>query len=173
MKYEKADVIITYHMILEACFDMSPINIISDDTDVLLIHCHHLHACTCGIPVDVKLTMELCSDSFSVIGVNDVIRKHAAIVGNVLAAHTLTLCDIVSSFAGIGKTTVMKKLQACCNNIDLGNPDSLLDDVVRSTIKFVATLYGHALDSSFETLRHTSLSKAMANKKLLPPKMCK
>ena len=160
-------------MILEACSGMSPINIISDDTAVLLILCHHLHACTGGIPVDVKLTMELCSDSLSVIDVNDVIRKHAAIVGNLLAAHALTLCDTVSSFEGIGKTTVMKKLQAYCNNIDLGYPDSLLDDVVRSTVKFVATLYGHALDSSFETLGHISLLKAMANKKMLPPKMCK
>ena len=98
---------------------------------------------------------------------------HAASVVNLLAAHTLTGCDTVSSFAGIGKTTVMKKLQAYSNNIDIGNPDSLLDDVVHSAAKFVATFYGHTLDSSFDTLRHTSFSKAIGNKKLLPPKLCK
>ena len=91
-------------------------------------------------------------------------KMHAAIVVNLLAAHALTGCDTVSSFAGLGKTTVMKKLQAYFNNVDLGNPDSLLDDVVRSVAKFIAPFYGHTLDSSFDTLRHTSFSKAIGNK---------
>ena len=126
-----------------------------------------------GILAGVKLTMESCSGSRSVTDVNAVIRKHAAIVGNLLAAHALTGCDMVSSFVGFGKTTMMMKLQAYCNNSDLGNSDSLLDDVVRSATKFVATLYRHTLDSSFDTLRHTSFSKAIGNKKMLPPKLFK
>ena len=117
--------------------------------------------------------MESCSGSRSIIDVNAVVQKHVGIVGNLLSAHALTGCDTVSSFARIGKTTVMNKLKVFCNYIDLGNPHSVLDDVVCSAGKFVATLYGHNIDSSFETLRHASFSKAIGNRKLLPPKLCK
>jgi len=42
--HEEADVIMVYHMIQEAAVGHSPISIVSDGMDVLLILVHHLHA---------------------------------------------------------------------------------------------------------------------------------
>ena len=44
--HEEPDVIMVYHMIQEATAGHSPISVVSDDTDVLLILVHHLHTHT-------------------------------------------------------------------------------------------------------------------------------
>ena len=42
--HEEADVIMAYHMVQEATAGHSPIRVVYDDTDVLLILVHHLHS---------------------------------------------------------------------------------------------------------------------------------
>jgi len=41
--HEEADVTMAHYMLIEAKNKYSPINVVSDDTDVLLILCHHLN----------------------------------------------------------------------------------------------------------------------------------
>ena len=56
--HEEADIIMVYHMIEESVGGHSPIRVVSDDTDVLLILAHHLQARTNNLPATVKVTME-------------------------------------------------------------------------------------------------------------------
>ena len=107
--HEEADVIMVHHMINEAVAGNSPIKVVCDDTDVLLILAHHLHTGTNNMPATVKLMMESCSRNRAVIDVNEVVKKHHKLMPNILATHALTGCDTVSCFAGIGKTTALKK----------------------------------------------------------------
>lgn len=65
MKQEDADVMIVYHMINEAAAGHSPIRIICDGTDVLLILAHHLQARTNDIPATVQVSIEECSGNQS------------------------------------------------------------------------------------------------------------
>jgi hypothetical protein len=73
--HEEADVIMVYHMINEAVAGHSPIKVVCDDTDVLLILAHHLYAHTNNVPDTVKVLMESCSRNRAVINVNEVVEE--------------------------------------------------------------------------------------------------
>ena len=53
--HEEADVIMAYHVVQEARAGHSPIRVISDDTDVLLILVNHLHAHVNSLPHSVQV----------------------------------------------------------------------------------------------------------------------
>ena len=74
--------------------------------------------------------------------INEVVKHHAAVYPNLLGAHALSGCDSVSSFVGIGKVTVLKKLMRFTDSLSLSDPSASLDQVIDSSVKFVATLYG-------------------------------
>ena len=95
-------------MLYEAVGGHPPVKIVSDNTDVLVILAHHLHAQTKGMPNDVQFFMESCNRNRAFINVNEVVKKHAKIMPNLLAGHTLSGYDSVSFFAGIGQATVLK-----------------------------------------------------------------
>lgn len=91
----EADVLMAYHLINEAVDGYSPIKVASDDTDVLVILAHHLYTGTNDMPPSVKLIMEPCSINRAVIDVNEVVKAHAKIMSNLMAAHAFTGCDSV------------------------------------------------------------------------------
>ncbi len=136
--HEEADVLMAYHMINEAVAGYSPIKVVSDDTDVLVILAHHLYAGTNDMPPNIKLIMESCSRNRAVIDVNEVVITHAKIMPNLMAAHSFTGCDSVSCFAGIGKATAVKKLQTYTDTLELGVASTSLDEVTASCLKYVS-----------------------------------
>ena len=129
-------------MINEAVAGHSPIKVVSDDTDVLVILAHHMYMHTNNMPDAIEVFMESCSGNHSVIDISKVMEKLTKVMPNILAAHALTGCDTVSSLAGIGKTAVLKKLETFKEILKLGEPSDSLDEVVDSCLKYVATLYG-------------------------------
>jgi len=54
--------------------------------------------------------MEGCSRNNAVIDVVEVVQQHDAIIPNLLGVHALSECNTVSSLAGIGKATILKRL---------------------------------------------------------------
>ena len=82
--HEEADVIMAYHMIQEATMGHSPISVVSDDTDVLLILVHHLHAHANSWSQSIQVMMEGCSRSHAIIDANKVAQQHDAIIPNLL-----------------------------------------------------------------------------------------
>ena len=69
---------------------------------------------------NMTVSNESCKSTHNVIRVNDVIRQHATMMANLLAAHALTGCDTVYSFSEIGKMTVFKKLEVFSDELKLG-----------------------------------------------------
>ena len=57
------------------------------------------------------------------------VAKHRTIVLHLLSAHALTGCDTVASYFGIGKTKVVKALEAGHRLSHLGNLMASLEDV--------------------------------------------
>ena len=72
-----------------------------------------------------------------------------------LAFHSITGCDSVSSFAGIGKKSALASLKKQLNNLDeledFGNEPalSLNDDAVVACIRFVCSLYDKSSNDEF------------------------
>jgi len=100
--HEEADVIMTYHMIQEATMGHSPISMVSDDMDVLLILVHHLHALANSWSQSIQVMMEGCSRSHAIIDVNKLVQHHDVIIPNLLGAHASSRCDTISFMAGKG-----------------------------------------------------------------------
>ena len=167
--HEEADIIMVHHMVKEAMSGHSPIQIVSDDTDVLLLLVHHLNIYLGSLPCTVRVFMESCSGNRAVIDVNEVVKKHKSIIPNLLAAHALTGCDSVSSLAGIGKAKMFNKLQKFTDSLDLGDPSSSPEDVISSCLKFVAMLYGQEPEMPLNTMRSTIFMKKIAGKRHSPP----
>ena len=84
----------------------------------------------------MTLSVESCSSTRNVISVNGVIRQHATIMANLLAAHALTGCDTVYSFSGIGKTTVLKKLEVFSDELKLGKMSIPFQEISESRLQF-------------------------------------
>jgi hypothetical protein len=116
--------------------------------------------------------MQSFSSGRSIIDVNKTIQQHAAIIPNLLAAHAITGCDTVSSISGIGKSTVLKKLKNFKEELQLGDANSSCDAILKSTCKFVTTLYGRNPDDDWSTLRATIFARKMAGKQHVVPKLC-
>ena len=74
--HEEADVIMAYHMVQEATARHSPIRVVSDDTDVLLILTHaHVNS----LPHSVQVTMAGCSGIHAIIDVNEIVQQHSTV----------------------------------------------------------------------------------------------
>jgi hypothetical protein len=171
LDHEEADVLMACHVINEASSGHTNIKVISDDTDVLIILAHHLHKQTHGLSNNVVLCMESCSAGHNVISVNGVISSHQNIMPNLLAAHALTGCDTVSSFSGIGKASVLKKLAKFNGHFKLGNLKATAEEVTESCLQFVCLLYGEESAINLNTVRANCFKKKIAGKRHLPPKL--
>jgi len=169
--HEEADVIMAYHMMQEAEAGHSPISVVSDDTDVFLILVHHLHAHVNSLPHNIQVTMEGCSRSHAIIDVNKIVQQHNAVIPNLLGVHALSGCDTVSSFAGIGKATVFKRLMTFTDNLRLGDQSASLDEVTESCLRFVATLYGKEQETSLNSMRANIFKRKIAGQRHIPPKL--
>ncbi len=169
--HEEADVIMAYHMVQEATTGHSPIRVVSDDTDVLLILVHHLHAHVNSLPHGVQVTMAGCSGTHAIIDVNEVVQRHSTVIPNLLGAHALSGCDTVSSLAGFGKATVFKKLAAFTDCLCFGDQLASLEEVTESCLRFVATLYGREQGTSLNSMCADIFKKTIAGKCHTPPKL--
>ena len=113
LSHEEADVLMVYHMIQETSNGHKTIKVVSDDTDMLLFLAHHQHAHTGNIyHLPFMFYWRLASKPHSYRHEYDVVKKPQKILPNSLTAHALTGCDTVSCLSGIGKTSVIKKLEA-------------------------------------------------------------
>ena len=139
---EEADVIIIHQLlcILDSTREgNNSVSVISDDTDVfiLLVHFYHERDLTCN------LTMEATSKERKSIDIQATAHRHKDIAGQLLAGHALSGCDTVAQLWGIGKTKVVKVLQAGRQLLELGNTTAALADVIQESTTFIAACYGH------------------------------
>ena len=96
--------------------------------------------------IDKKLTatliMEPTSQGRLSVSIGSTVAKYRNIAPHLLSAHALTGCDTVASYFGIGKTKVVKALEARHRLSHLGNAMASLEDVLCESATFVAACYG-------------------------------
>ena len=116
--HEEADVIIPQQMVYAISQGAKTIIVICDDTDVFvhLLHYYLLRKLTCCLLMEGTSAAER-----TVIDRAATMKKHAAIIPQLLAAHALSGCDTVARLSGLGKATVIKHLQKGTNLNNLVN----------------------------------------------------
>ena len=142
--HEEADIIMAYNMIDESVGGHSPIRIVSDDTDVLIIITHQLQARTNNVPATVKVTMEACSGRHTVIDIKVTVQHCSHTWPHILAAHAISLtgCDTNYSMTTIGNATVFKRLQTFNERLRLGEGEYLTYEVLTSCQRCTSSCYG-------------------------------
>ena len=137
--HEEADVIIPQQMVYAASQGAKTIIVICDDTDVfvLLFHYYLLRKLTCCLFMEGTSAVER-----TVIDIAATMKKHAAIIPQLLAAHALSGCDTVARLSGLGKAKVIKHLQKGHKLEQLGEPNAALPDLIAEASSFVAACYG-------------------------------
>ena len=131
--HEKADVIIPRQVVALADMGCKTINVICDDTDVLVLLAHYF----AEEGLSVSLIMESTSRSRSSIDIGATVAKHPGIVPQLIATHAVSGCDTVSCYHGIGKTKVVKALSAGIELNHLGNPKDSLHDAMKESTHFI------------------------------------
>ena len=91
--------------------------------------------------------MEPTSQGRSSANIGSTVAKHRSIAPQLLSAHALSGCDTVASCFGIGKTKVMKVLEAGNRLNHLGTPSANLEDVLCVSTAFVAAYYGQKCEA--------------------------
>ena len=130
---------------------ISPVTVISDDTDVLLLLVHHFQKNM----VDICHSSEKAGKTW---GIRDIVQK----IGPVLKQHLLFLhawlgCDTTSAVFDQGKTSLCKKIQASVLLQELANlvsdECSSENDVINAGHKIFSLMYGGSIDTSLTKLR--------------------
>ena len=136
--HEEADVIIPQQVGDAVLQGAKTILVFCDDTDVfvLLLHCYLLRKLTCCLMMEGTSATER-----TVIDLAATVKRHAAIISQLLAAHALSGCDTVARFSGLGKATVIKHLQKGHKLEQLGQLNAALPDVIAEASSFVAACY--------------------------------
>ena len=86
--------------------------------------------------------MEPTSQRHLSVNTGSTVAKHRSIAPHLPSAHALTGCDTVASYFSIGKTKVVKALEAGHRLSHLGSPMVSLEDVLCESTAFVAAAYG-------------------------------
>lgn len=110
------------------------IDIICDDNDVFLLRTHHYHS-----NINILVVMEETSAK----SIPDRVIKRKDMNEDLLAAQTLTKCDLAVYMWGIGKTTAIKILTKGHRLKRLVDEQRDISVIVDEAIKFVVTCYEH------------------------------
>ena len=116
--HEEADVIILHHVVYLASIGCCSIKVINDDTHVFVLLVHYY----AKKKLTATLLMEPTSQGHSSANIGSTVAKHRSIDPQLFSAHALPGCDNVASYFGIGKTNVVKVLEAGNRLNHLGNP---------------------------------------------------
>ena len=106
-------------------------------TCLQLVHFYRNRQLTC------RVTMEATSKERKSIDIKATDHLHKDIAGQLQTAHPMSGCDIVAQLSGIGKTRIVKVLQADRQLSELGNSSAALSDVVQASTAFIAASYGY------------------------------
>ena len=135
--HKEADIIIVQQLV-RCASDARTVTVIYDDTDMFVLLLYHYKRADLDIPV----YMESPSKGRTVIDIKSAVKKHSKIVADLLPAHSLSGCHTVVCCYGIGKGTVVKKLQARYDLSAIENIDTPLEDVLKQSTAFISACYG-------------------------------
>ena len=174
--HEEADSkMLVFCKMIKECHQAERIVIHSPDTDVAVIACYHQLATLSMKELWFKTGI---GKNKRFIPIHDIVfQLDQRICKLLLAFHSITGCDSVSSFAGIGKKSALASLKKQLNNLDeledFGNEPalSLNDDAVVACIRFVCSLYDKSSNDEFNIneVRYKLFTKKSLSGEKLPP----
>jgi len=131
ISHEEADVIIIQQMVHLMLRGANPIQVICDDTDVviLLVHFYFTLQLICSETTFGSITIHIKATS----------EKHAHAASPLLHAHAFTGCDIIQYLFGIGKGTAIKTLKAGKKLEYIGKLDVNVVDVLDEATSFITS----------------------------------
>jgi len=150
---------------MEFALAKEAINVIANDTDVLVMLVYHYK------PEMGDIYMTARTSQF-VYSVGDLTRSLGSAAQHLLAIHAVSGCDTASSLYGHGKVSVFKKLrvhaeiQSCLAVLEC--PTSSHEDVMDAGHKVLVLLYGGNATDSLNYLRHSMYMHATATNSRLP-----
>ena len=103
--HEEANVINVNQVISAAKQGHKTIQVICDDTHVIVLLAHFYQSSTCYLYIVPTSTSE------NVINISLTVQQHSEIVPHLISMHTFTGCDSVSSIFGIGKVKTLNTLK--------------------------------------------------------------
>ena len=112
---------------------ISPVHVKVDDTDVFVLLAHFYHL----LRIDGSLMMIPFASTAQVTDIRETVLKHSSIIPYLLSLHSLTGCDTVPSFKGIGKPKALKVLKEGILPPELGLGNPSYDEAT----KFIAKCY--------------------------------
>ena len=108
----------------------------------------------------------------AVIDINATVRKHSAIIPDLLSTHGLTGCDTVAPCYGIGKGVGLKVLKQKNHSLGyLGNTDVPLVDVLEQATAFTLACYGQSKCKSLTEARQKVWTSKVGRSLASAPKL--
>lgn len=165
-----------YHMINEAIKGRSPIKIVSDDTDVLVIIAHHLYTRTKNMPDTVQVY--ICRHAPKVVlslmsmQLPKSMLKSCPIFWRCMHWRAVIQYLVLLALARRpGKATAFRKLECFTDILKLGDTSASMDDIIESCLEYVVTLYGQKQGNSLwlDTMRSRIFNRKIAGKRHTPP----
>lgn len=147
----------------------------SPDTDVLVICCYHMTCCLSSLHHFWFKTGSGQKQRF--LPIHDVNTKLGGTITKMLPAfHSITGCDSVSSFSGIGKRTAFnvlkQKKEQLLDLLDFGDSPVLdvQSEYTQACILFVCSLYNKCGDRyDIDTIRYKCFTQKNKSPEKLPP----
>ena len=167
--HEEADNIIAQQAIMCAKEHSRATVVVADNTDVFILFLFHYlnERLTCPMFMISPIQQKPLSD----IKVTE--QAHRSIIPGLPAAHTLSGCDTVPTYFGIGKGTVLKNLIAAPNLLSLfGCQDAPISDVIDQATKLLAACYGNQVgEETMSNIRYKIWTVKFGNTATSAPKI--
>jgi len=150
---------------LELAASNHPVNVIDNDTDILVMLLHHYES---HMP---DIYMSSSSDRF-VYSVSALSSSLGPVVRHLPAIHAISGSDTTSSVYGHGKVSVYKKLRQSAGIHPfltvLQSPTSSHEEVMDAGHRVLVLLYGGSTTDELNCLRYSTYSRAAATGSQLP-----
>ena len=144
--HEEADNIIVQQAIMCARTQREDaVAVIADDTDVFILLLYH-YLCE---HLSCEMFMSSPIQQRSVIDIKATVQAHITIIPGLPAAHALSGCDTVPTLFGIGKGTVLKKLDHAPSSLSkLGCLDTPLPEIIQQATVFIGACYNNKVNEN-------------------------
>ena len=153
---------------LEFAINQDEVNVVADDTDVLILLIYHWQSNMADIYFhsEVKKSQK----KSLVLKICDIICKVGQVItDNILFLHAWSGCDTTSATFGHGKTTLLKKIKESGELQQISSlmydPDATAEQIGKAGNRLFIILYGGKQEDSLNRLRYAKFMEMVSSAK--------
>ena len=149
------------------------VNVVADDTDVLILLMHHWRESMADVYFLSK-SKSTSTKGLQVWRIRDLVAKAGKlVVSHLLFLHTWSGCDTTSATFGQGKTNLVKKIHVNeeVQQISslMSNPNVTTEEVGKAGARLFVLLYGGKQKDSLNLLRYVKFLDMVTSSKVIDP----